>query len=262
MVKKKILITDAKVPLLWLRNKDLRTQPFVQTRVHGICKLFDPDEMYYIKSKDNPADIGTKFDNFKNTYKILRDDSLFRQGPRCLRLGVKEAVRRNELIPIEKISPTSEEKDSAALEVVKLHQLVITENQNENLTKAVEPADALDEEEIDDAVACLITMNNDTIENESWLSKKSSGYRAQKATMTVKERVSKVEVFSNYLVSPLRKRYDVFFRSTMCTFKAIRCWLKTKLTNKAPKDWDEKRKEIDERILKLMKSPKQEATIE
>ena len=31
LVKKKILITDAKVPLLWLRNKDLRTQPFVQT---------------------------------------------------------------------------------------------------------------------------------------------------------------------------------------------------------------------------------------
>ena len=56
LVKKKILITDAKVPLLWLRNKDLRTQPFVQTRVHGICKLFNPDEMYYIKSKDNPAD--------------------------------------------------------------------------------------------------------------------------------------------------------------------------------------------------------------
>ena len=40
-VKRKILITDAKVPLLWLRNKDLRTQPFVQTRVHAICKIFE-----------------------------------------------------------------------------------------------------------------------------------------------------------------------------------------------------------------------------
>ena len=81
----------------------------------------------------------------------------------------------------------------------------------------------MDEDEIDDAIACLITTDNDTIENESWLSKRSSGYRAQKATMTVKERVGKVETFSNYLISPLRKRYDVFFRSTMCTFKAIRC---------------------------------------
>ena len=38
--KKKILIADAKVPLLWLRNKDLRTQPFVQTGIHSICKFF------------------------------------------------------------------------------------------------------------------------------------------------------------------------------------------------------------------------------
>ena len=48
-VKHKILITDGKVPLLWLKNKHLRTQPFVQTRVHAICKLFDPEEMFYIK---------------------------------------------------------------------------------------------------------------------------------------------------------------------------------------------------------------------
>merc|ERR1712131_351042 len=110
-VKKKILITDAKVPLLWLRNKDLRTQPFVQTRVIAICKLFDPAEMFYIKSGDNPADIGTKFSRFQNTFKILGDDSLFRQGHRCLKQGIEEAVRRNELIPIDKISPTSEEKE-------------------------------------------------------------------------------------------------------------------------------------------------------
>merc|ERR1711893_368675 len=98
-VKKKILITDAKVPLLWLRNKDLRTQPFVQTRVHSICKLFDPDEMYYIKSKHNPADLGTKFDKFQSTYKQLDDDSLFRRGPDCLKLCFEEAVTRKELIP-------------------------------------------------------------------------------------------------------------------------------------------------------------------
>ena len=68
-VKRKILIT--KVPLLWLQNKHLRTQPFVQTRVHAICKIFDPDEMFYIKSEDNPADMGTKFTRFQNTYKKL-----------------------------------------------------------------------------------------------------------------------------------------------------------------------------------------------
>ena len=196
--------------------------------------------MFYIKTGDNPADIGTKFSRFQNTFKILGDDSLFRQGPRCLKQGIQEAVRRKELIPVDKISPTSEEKDSAALEVVKLHQLVITDQREENLTRPIEPEDALDEEEIEDAIACLITTNNDTIEDESWLSKKRSGYRAQKATMSVKECVGKVETFSNYLISPLRKRYDVFFRSTMCAFKAIKCWLRIDLTQEAPKGWDKK----------------------
>ena len=64
LVKRKILITDAKVPLMWLRNKEIRTQPYVQTRVHSICKKFQPEEMYYIQSKLNPADLGTKFDRF------------------------------------------------------------------------------------------------------------------------------------------------------------------------------------------------------
>ena len=177
--------------------------------------------MYYIKSKDNPADLGTKFDRFQNTYKYPGDDSLFRRGPDCLRLGIEEAVKRKELVPISKISPTAIEKDLAALEVIKLHQLVITQNQEEDLKKPIEPSDALDEGSIDDAVACLIATDNETVENESWLNKENSGYRAQKATQTVLERVKKVESFSNYLMSPIRKRYDTFFRSTMVAFKAI-----------------------------------------
>ena len=80
--------------------------------------------------------------------------------------------------------------------------------------------------------------------------------------MSVKERVGKVETFSNYLISPLRKRYDVFFRSTMCTLKAIRCWLKADPTKVAPKGWVKKRGEIDERIQNLAKISKQEAVIE
>ena len=106
------MITDAKVPLLWLRNKKLCTQPFVQARIHSICKLFEPNEMYYIKSEENPADLGTKFKNFSNTYLALTDDSLFRRGPDCLKMGIEAAVSANRLVPIDKISPTQVEKDS------------------------------------------------------------------------------------------------------------------------------------------------------
>ena len=46
-VKKKILIADAKDLLSWLKNKELRTQPYVQTRIHSICKFFKANEMYF-----------------------------------------------------------------------------------------------------------------------------------------------------------------------------------------------------------------------
>ena len=125
-VDKKILIADAKVPLSWLKNKDLRTQPYVQTRIHNICRLFEADEAYYIRSRDNPSDLGTKFDNFKNAYLMLDEKSLFRNGPECLKKGIKAAVASKELIPLNKMTLNAEEKALATLEVVKLHQLVIT----------------------------------------------------------------------------------------------------------------------------------------
>ena len=102
-----------------------------------------------------------------NTYLALNDESLFRKGPECLKMGIKAAVSSNRLVPIDKISPTPLEKDMAALEVVKLHQLVITENRDENLKKEIKAGDALDEDSIDDALACLITTSGETIEQES-----------------------------------------------------------------------------------------------
>ena len=55
----------------------------------------------------------------------------------------------------------------------------------------------MDEESIDDAIACLIATTDETVEEESWLNNKTSGYRAQKATLTVREKVKKVEEFSH-----------------------------------------------------------------
>ena len=162
--KKKILIADAKVPLLWLRNKELRTQPYVQTRIHSICKTFEADEMYYIKSKENPADLGTKFEFFNQTYQMLDEDSLFRNGPDCLKKGIKEAVTSKRLTPIDKISLSKVEKDMAALEVVKLHQLIITENKNENFMKSMNSSEAIDEETIEDTVACLLVSDSNAVE--------------------------------------------------------------------------------------------------
>ena len=45
-------------------------------------------------------------------------------------MGIEAAVSANRLVPIDKIIPTQMEKNMAALEVVKLHQLVITEKKD------------------------------------------------------------------------------------------------------------------------------------
>ena len=172
---------------------------------------------------------------------MLDDDSLFRNGPKCLKNGINAAVAAKELIPLNKISLSKEEKELVALETIKLHQLVLTENKNENFSVRIKPSDAVEEETIEDAVACLLTTDDETIAKESWMNRKTSGYRAQKATSTIRSKVSQVEEFSNYIIIPMRKRYDTFFKSTMIAFKALRCWLRLKPSKKAPKRWVEKR---------------------
>ena len=154
------------------------------------------------------------------------------------------------------------EKESASLEVVKLHPLVITNDREEELKKPIEAEDAIDEEEIENTEVCLLTFSKEVINDESWLHKKTSGFRTQRATLSVKEKVGKVDTFSNYLISPLRKRYDTFFKSTMCTLKAIRCWLKLKPTDSIPNGWLNKREKIYNRIEQLDKTSVYEATIE
>ena len=48
----------------------------------------------------------------------------------------------------------------------------------------------------------------------------------------------------------------------MVAFKAIKCWLRLKLSERAPKNWAKKRRRIDDRITKLTRGPKSEASIE
>ena len=78
----------------------------------------------------------------------------------------------------------------------------------------------------------------------------------------MKEKVQKAEEFSNYLISPMRKRYDLVFRSTAVTFKAISCWLNLELSARAPRNWERKRQVINERLINLSRCPKKTASIE
>ena len=71
---------------------------------------------------------------------------------------------------------------------MKLHQLVITDQREENLIKPIEPEEAIEEDEIEDTEVCLLTFNNEVINDDSWINRRSSGYRTQKATLTVRKK--------------------------------------------------------------------------
>ena len=71
--------------------------------------------------------------------------------------------------------------------------------------------------------------NDDTDTEEEGVKAEGEGVRNDTTYMPVATDenmiVGRVETSSDYLISPLRKRYVTFFRSTMCTLKAIRCCL-------------------------------------
>ena len=94
---------------------------------------------------------------------MLDDNLLFRNGPKCLEKGIEAAVASKRLIPLDKISLTKEEKALAALEIVKLHQLVLTENKYEHFLIRMKPSDAIKEETIEDTAACLLMSDDETV---------------------------------------------------------------------------------------------------
>ena len=54
----------------------------------------------------------------------------------------------------------------------------------------INPSDAIEEETIKDAVACLLISDSEAVTKESWMNTKTTGYRAQKATTTVQAKIA------------------------------------------------------------------------
>ena len=85
----------------------------------------------------------------------------------------------------------AKEKALAALEIIKMHQLIVTKDFTEAPTM-LQPNDTADEETIEHATLCLISAPDEAISNEQWLNATTTGYRAQKATATIKSKIAKL----------------------------------------------------------------------
>ena len=113
----------------------------------NICKIFKETKIYYIKSDSNPSDLGTKFDRFKDAHLQLGEESKFRNSPNCKNKGIDFVIASKDLVPLDRLTLSAEEKDIAALEIVKLHQLIVTRVFTETPT-IFQPKDTTDEETI------------------------------------------------------------------------------------------------------------------
>ena len=80
-----------------------------------------------------------------------------------MKKGIEAAVASKDLVPLNKMTLNAEEKALAAMEVVKLHQLVITRDDTENIPNKKRPADMVSEETIDNTVACLIMSDDEAV---------------------------------------------------------------------------------------------------
>ena len=60
----------------------MKTEIYIRKRTHFIGRIFENDHVLFIRTKDNPADLGTKFSAFSDVTDRLNQDSLFRNGAR------------------------------------------------------------------------------------------------------------------------------------------------------------------------------------
>ena len=58
--------SDSRVALWWIRDKVKSWKPWVENRVVLIRETITGEKWNYIQSKENPADIPTRMDNFEN----------------------------------------------------------------------------------------------------------------------------------------------------------------------------------------------------
>ena len=72
-------------------------------RTHFIGRIFEIEHVLFVRTKDNPSDLGTKFGAFSDVTDRLNRDSLFRNGPSFLSKGVSEALKAKKIISLKSV---------------------------------------------------------------------------------------------------------------------------------------------------------------
>ena len=222
----KSIIGDSRIVKFWILNRHKRLTTFVRNRVFNITRIFSTNDVYWCRTMDNPADLGTKFtDEFYDTYKLLADGLTFRAGPDYLRSGVQEAVTNHKLIPITELKLELSEQQDAATQLLDSHQVHTISSDGPTAHETVclfametqLPAitDTEDPRARDESVVMLCTDQAEHTETE----------QESRIAPDIQSKVALRLAHSNYLVCPLRLPYNRFLNTTTVLLAGIRNWV-------------------------------------
>ena len=78
-VKHRVSLSDSQIVLFWINNLKLQLKQWVRSRIAESHRLTKPKNWYYIDSKNNISDLGTKKGNKLSD---VLDDSVWVNGTR------------------------------------------------------------------------------------------------------------------------------------------------------------------------------------
>merc|ERR1711942_81503 len=205
LVDNKYLIADNKIAFYWILNRAKKASLYVQNRVFRVSATFKDNQLLWIPTHSNPADIGTRPASLESQFQHLENGQFFRTGPAFLTQGIESAIAENHLVPMQNIkSQVEQEIMDEILDIDPTESSAIDTNSFDMIHTKQNATDS------------IMVIN---FSDPDFLSK-----------------VEQVQDFSNYLICPLKRNYTSFHMSLTVLFRAINQFLtpsKTRATKEA-----------------------------
>ena len=77
---------------------------------------------FYLETKQNPSDLGTKFTSFEDSYLKMTDTSTFRTGPASMKDGLDKAKINKNIINISDLAVDQQSKNVATAQLTEFDQ--------------------------------------------------------------------------------------------------------------------------------------------
>ena len=198
----KKLIGDSKSAMFWVLNGAKKTSIFVQNRVARVKATFQDEDLLYVPSADNVADLGTRPEEIEKKFDQMLPEGRFQTGPKFLTKGIQRAIEEGDLAEMTQIA-----RDFHCKEMDKILDLPYD-------TTADIDLQTLDDNE----------QKNIAIDNILVIDFKAKNFL---------EDVERVTEFSNYLIHPLKISYSSFHLALTISFKFLHSFLTKVNTQRA-----------------------------